>query len=147
MLKIWITWNHLRIKYWLRLQKCFDPIVPYWRLERCPYPLVEGWQLRFDSPPIHSHVKDLKIEMLFCFQNFCDLLWEKNWTSDREKLLKFEAKGREFVNFWDHLNNLLEQWKVRPIFETECFLTCSWRLLRSNILEQLEFKLEKIIGT
>ena len=29
------------------------------------------------------------------------------------------------------------------IFETECFLTCSWRFLRSNTLEQLEFKLEK----
>ena len=26
------------------------------------------------------------------------------------------------------------------------FLTCSWRFLRSNISEQLEFKLEKIIG-
>ena len=26
------------------------------------------------------------------------------------------------------------------------FLTCSWRLLRSNALEQLEFKLEKMIG-
>ena len=26
------------------------------------------------------------------------------------------------------------------------FLTCSWRFLRSNKLEQLEFKLEKIIG-
>ena len=26
------------------------------------------------------------------------------------------------------------------------FLTCSWRFLRSNKLEQLELKLEKIIG-
>ena len=29
---------------------------------------------------------------------------------------------------------------------TECFLTCSWRFLISNKLEQLIFKLEKIIG-
>ena len=30
---------------------------------------------------------------------------------------------------------------------TEYFLTCcSWRFLRSNELEQLEFKLEKVIG-
>ena len=28
---------------------------------------------------------------------------------------------------------------------TEC-LTCSWRFLRSNKLEQLEFKLEKLLG-
>ena len=29
---------------------------------------------------------------------------------------------------------------------TECFLTCFWRFLVSNKLEQLEFKLEKTIG-
>ena len=29
---------------------------------------------------------------------------------------------------------------------TEWFLTCSWRFLISNKLEQLEFKLEKILG-
>ena len=27
-----------------------------------------------------------------------------------------------------------------------CFLSCSWRFLRSNRLEQSEFKLEKFIG-
>ena len=31
-------------------------------------------------------------------------------------------------------------------FVTECFLTCSWRFLIQNKLEQLELKLEKIIG-
>ena len=30
--------------------------------------------------------------------------------------------------------------------EQNAFLICSWRFLRSNKLEQLEFKLEKIIG-
>ena len=48
-------------------------------------------------------------------------------TFDREKLLKFEAEGRELA-------------------KQNAFLTCSWRFLRSNELEQLEFKLEKIIG-
>ena len=36
------------------------------------------------------------------------------------------------------------QSEVVTIFEIKCFLTCSWRFLRSNILEQ--FKSEKIIG-
>ena len=27
---------------------------------------------------------------------------KKYYSSDREKLLKFEAEGREFQNFWDH---------------------------------------------
>ena len=38
-----------------------------------------------------------KSEMVFCYQNCSDLLWEKNCTSDREKLLKFEAEGQEFA--------------------------------------------------
>ena len=29
---------------------------------------------------------------------------------------------------------------------TERFFTCSWRFLRSNKLERLEFKLEKLLG-
>ena len=32
------------------------------------------------------------------------------------------------------------------IWKQNAFLTCSWRFLISNKLEQLEFKLEKIIG-
>ena len=31
-------------------------------------------------------------------------------------------------------------------WKQNAFLTCSWRFLISNKLEQLEFKLEKIIG-
>ena len=34
--------------------------------------------------------------LVFCYQNCSDLLWEKIVLSDREKLLKFEAKSREF---------------------------------------------------
>ena len=47
--------------------------------------------------------------MGFCYQNFSGLLWEKNvLSSDREKLLKFEAEGREFAKIlrsleWDKL--------------------------------------------
>ena len=74
--------------------------------------------------------------LVFCFQN-C--------SSDQEKNLKFKAEGRNLQNIWDHYNNLFEKWKVRAILETECFLTHSLRFLRSNKLEQLEFKLEKII--
>ena len=31
------------------------------------------------------------------------------------------------------------------VFETECFLTCAWRVFKSNILKQLQFKLGKNI--
>ena len=35
--------------------------------------------------------------LVFCYQNCSNLLWEKNCSSDREKLLKFESEGREFA--------------------------------------------------
>ena len=109
---------------WSWLQKCFGPIVPYWRLERCPYPSVEGWQLRFDSPPIHSHVKDLKIEMVFFFQQFqlwgknevviektlwiFEITWTMHWNSERsDQFLKQNAfqlglKGFSDLIYWNN---------------------------------------------
>ena len=54
--------------------------------------------------------------------------------------MKFKAEI--FQKFWDHRKKLFEHWKVK----TECFLTSCRRFLRSNRLEQLKFKLEKIIG-
>ena len=38
-----------------------------------------------------------KLEMVFLCQNCSDLLWEKKCSSNREKLLKFEAEGWKFV--------------------------------------------------
>ena len=36
------------------------------------------------------------VKMILCCQNCSDLLWEKKCSSDQEKLLKFEAAGRDF---------------------------------------------------
>ena len=100
------------------------------------------------------------------------LVIKKNWefqncSSDQEKLripknfeITIESWSKKtarpsasnFQIFWDH--NLSKQWKFSTIFKAEfihtvkgqnAFLTYSWRCLRSNRLEQLEFKLEKII--
>ena len=60
----------------------------------------------------------------------------KNCSSDREKLLKFEAEGQEFAKFLRSLEQFIQN----------AFSTCSWMFLISNQLEQLEFKLEKVIG-
>ena len=66
-------------------------------------------------------------ELVFCYQNCSDLLWEKIVLVIEKT---FEWKVRTQNNFW----------------QQNVFLTCSWRFLRSNKLEQLEFKFEKIIG-
>ena len=63
--------------------------------------------------------------------------------------MKFEAESREFAKILRSLEQFIwnhEAWKVRPILETESFLTCSWRSLRSNTLEQFKSKSEKNIG-
>ena len=64
--------------------------------------------------------------------------------SDREKLLKFEAEGREFSKFLRSLEQFIQTMKGQNNFwQQNAFLSCSWSFLRSNNLEQLELKLEK----
>ena len=46
--------------------------------------------------------------MVFCYKNFSDLLWEKNCSSDREKLLKFEAEGQEFAKVLRSLEQFIQ---------------------------------------
>jgi hypothetical protein len=71
----------------------------------------------------------------------------KNCSSDREKLLKFETQGREFAKILTTLEQFSQTVKGQNNFwQQNAFLTCSWRFLISNKLEQLEFKSEKIIG-
>ena len=71
----------------------------------------------------------------------------KNCSSDREKLLKFEAESREFSKFLRSLEQFIHTVKGQNNFWLQnAFLTCSCRFLISNKLEQLEFKSEKMIG-
>ena len=44
------------------------------------------------------------------------------------------------------LRSRKESERSEQFLVTECFLTCFWRFLIYNKLEQLEFKLEKIVG-
>ena len=72
----------------------------------------------------------------------------KNCSSDREKLLKFEAEGREFAKFLRSLEQFIQTVKGQNNFwQQNAFLNCSWRFLISSKLEQFKFKLEKIIVT
>ena len=69
------------------------------------------------------------------------LFWptvRKNCSSDWEKLLKFKAEGKDFAKFLNSLEQFIQT-------VSEWFLTCSERFFISNKLEQLDFKLEKIL--
>ena len=62
-------------------------------------------------------------------------------------ILKFEAERREFAKFLRSLEQFIQTVKGQNNFwQQNVFLTCSWRFFTSNKLEQLEFKLKKIIG-
>ena len=68
-----------------------------------------------------------------------------NCSIDREKLFKLEAEGREFVKILRSIEQFNQTGKDQ-FLKQNAFLTCSWSFLRSNILQQLEFRLEKNIG-
>ena len=71
----------------------------------------------------------------------------KNCSTDREKLLKFEAEGREFFKIFEITRTIYSNSeRSKQFLVTECCLTCSGRFFMSDELEQLEFKLEKILG-
>ena len=60
-----------------------------------------------------------------------------NCSSDREKLLKFEAEGREFAKILRSLEQFIQTVKGQEnVCQHNYFLTCSWRFLRSDKLEQ-----------
>ena len=67
----------------------------------------------------------------------------KKCSSDREKILKFEAEGQEFAKILRSLVQCIQRVKGQNNFwKQNAFLTCSWRFLISNKLEQLELELE-----
>ena len=62
----------------------------------------------------------------------------KKFSSDQEKLLKFEAKGREFAKILRSQKQFIQTVKGQNNFWLQnAFLTCSWRFLRSQKIEQL----------
>ena len=54
--------------------------------------------------------------MVFCYQNYSDLLWEKKCSSDREKLVKFKAEGWEFARFLRSLEQFIQTVKGQNNF-------------------------------
>ena len=95
-----ISWQDVAI--WPRLLVC--------RLARKT--LIYGTKKNSHSEP----------EMLFCYQNCSGLLVRKNCSSDREKLLKFEAEGREFAKNFEVTRTIYSNSERSEQFlVTECF--------------------------
>ena len=65
----------------------------------------------------HSTTRGTKFgTIVFCFQNCSDLLLEKNVLLIKKIFWNLKLKAENMQNFWDHKNNLFEQWKVKNNF-------------------------------
>ena len=79
---------------------------------------------------------------------FHKLFWptvRKNCSRDRGKFLKFEAEGREFSKILRSQEQFIQTAKGQNNFWNRMLFKLILEVL-SNTLEQLYFKLEKIIG-
>ena len=54
-------------------------------------------------------------EVVFCYHNCSDLLWEKIVLVIEKDFWNSRLNAENLQNFWDHLNNLFKQCKVRTI--------------------------------
>ena len=64
-----------------------------------------------------------------------------------KKLLKFKAEGREFAKFLRSLGQFIQTERSEQFLVTDWFFfNLFLEVFRYSKLEQLEFKLEKIIG-
>jgi len=78
------------------------------------------------------------------YQNCSDILWEKIVLVTEKNFWNWGWRLRICKNFEITKTIYLNRARSDQFFLTNAFSTCSWRFLRSNLLEQ--FKLEKIIG-
>ena len=74
--------------------------------------------------------------IVFCFQDYFNQLWKKS-LSDWQKLLQFEAEGREFAKMLRSLEQFI--WILKGQFNfwnrKKAFITCSWRFFRSMYIK------------
>ena len=65
-------------------------------------------------------------------------------SSDREKLLKFEAEGREFAKCLRSIEQFIQTVKGQHNFwQQNVFLTCSWRFLRYDKFRRIRIQIGK----
>ena len=61
-------------------------------------------------------------KIVFCYQNCSDLLREKKCSSDRKKLLKFKAEGRELAKKIEITRSIYsKRERLEQFLMTECF--------------------------
>ena len=80
---------------------------------------------------LHTHCKNQVTNGILLPKLFLPTV-RKDCSSDRVKLLKFEAEGREFAKFSRSLGQF-----IQTVKDQSAFSTCYLRFMTSNELEQL----------
>ena len=106
--------------------------------------------LRSIHIPLHSYIYFIKRkiglisyieywlwELVFCYQNCSNLLWEKIVLVIEKNFWNSRLKAREFAKFLRSPEQFIQTAQGQNNFWDRFFFTCSWRFLRSNTLEQL----------
>ena len=71
-------------------------------------------------------------ELVSCFQNCSDLLWQKIDLEIRIFFFNSRPKAQNLQECWDYLHNSFKHWKISTIFETEYFLKLKKNLIWSK---------------
>ena len=102
--------------------------------KECIYKLKASNKFKFKCPLCRANIVSVfnvsmrKLTFFSKIPSF-DLPWENS--IDKEKLLKFKAKGREVAKFLKSLEQLIQTVKGKNNFwNRELLQTCSWRFLR-----------------
>ena len=106
------------------------------------YPITAGWAVKGGKAvgknlkvkeKLRKIIKTIFIqhssEMVFCYKNCFDLLWEKIVL-----VIKKSWRPRIFKNFEITRTIYSSSERSEQFLVTDWFLTCSWRVLRSNII-------------
>ena len=114
---------------------------PY--IENCAFPLfIKWWSLRTSLKEFRFNFS-LTTEMVFCYPNCSDLLWEKIVLVIEKNFLKFEAEGREFAKILRSLEQFIRTVKGQNNFWNRIL----FKLVSGSFSDlAIIIQLEEIIG-
>ena len=114
------------------MQKCFQTVLAIWQFRFCTFRMFSAAlsielldltvtiELKLNSSSKERFVKNVCL-VFISFNNsilFPELLWptvRRKCSSDQEKLLKFEAEGREFAKYLRSLKSVQFRWKSADV--------------------------------
>ena len=116
-----------------------------WKWQIRKYFNLHGFRRQKDLMIVSTQVDNQWANIVLCFQNCSDLLWEKVFSSDREKLLKLEAEDQEFAKFLGFEIPKTIYSNSKSLIQFECFFNLFLEVSQIQYVRTIKFKSEKIV--